>query len=247
VTWVLGAIPDAVGAILRRGRDPAVRRTIGYLVFGLASGAGTKAVDDFAGRMESVTGAVLSALGSAPALWMLIVVGIAMLERRSMWLAAVRGSAFFIGLGVGYYGYSEVMLGFSGVGLVLFWMVAALTVVPALIGLVLWAHDAANDPAGSRRRRLVGWAVIGAILSLPMIQLVAYGSASVDGTEESAVSLINAATQLPIIAAIWLLLARTWPARLGSLAAGLLLAWPAWLGLELLFRLLIVLTGLTRG
>jgi hypothetical protein len=110
-----------------------VRRTIGYLVAGLASGAGTKAVDDFAGRMESVTGAVLSALGSAPALWMLIVVGIAMLERRSMWLAAVRGSVFFIGLGAGYYGYSEVMLGFSGVGLVLFWMVAGVVSMADLL------------------------------------------------------------------------------------------------------------------
>jgi hypothetical protein len=225
-----------------------VRRTFGYLVAGIASGVVTKAVDDIAGRTGSVAGAVLSALGSAPALWILVVVGIAMLERRSTRRAAVRGAAFFIGLCAGYYAYSEVVLGFSGAGLVVFWIVAALTAVPALIGLVLWAHEAANDPAGNRGRRLLGWAAIGAILSLPIIQLVAYGVASAEGTaEDRAANLLNAVTQLPIIAAIWLLLARTATARLGSLAAGLLLAWPAWLGLEFLFRLLITLTALPRG
>jgi hypothetical protein len=228
------------------GDNSEVRRTIVYFVAGLASGVATKAVDDVAGRTESVAGAVLSALGSAPALWMLIVVGIAMLERRSMRLAVVRGVAFFLGLSAGYYAYSEVLLGFSGAGLVIFWTVAALTAVPVAIGLVLWAHAAANDAAVSSRRRLLGWVVIGAILSLPMIQLAAYGVASTDGTSERSVSLLNAATQLPIITAIWLLLARTSAARLGSLAAGLLLAWPAWLGLELLFRLLTSLAGLTR-
>ncbi len=224
------------------------RRSIGYLVAGLAGGVATKAVDDIAARTDSVAGAVLSALGSAPAFWLLVVVGIARLERRSKRLAALRGAVYFIGLGLGYYAYSELVLGFSGVGLVAFWLVAAVGVVPVLIGIVLWACDTANDPAATSRHRLLGWVVIGAMLSLPFLQLAVYAIVSTQAQDPSdrAAALLSAAIQLPIIAAIWLLLARTSAARLASLAFGVLLAWPAWLGLELLFQVLTSLAGLGR-
>lgn len=213
-------------------------RAIGYAVAGVAVGVATKWADDVANQVAGVAGEILGRIGSAPALWMLVVVIIAVVNRQTATQAPVRGAAFFLGVSAGYYVYSEVVLGFAGTMFVAFWLIAAITIAPASVALAVWAHRTANDESLAIRSRFVACLAIGAFISVPLTELAAYLSLAVgESAHEPLSNLASAGLQVMIGCAIWLLMARTPSARLGSAIGALLVTPLTWLGYQVLFQL----------
>lgn len=223
-----------------------MRRAIGIGVAGAVVGVLTKWVDDVGPRLDPVAGAVLGGLGSAPALWVLVVVVIARVGLPTPPEAAVRAGVFFVGLCAGYYAYSELALGISGMGLTVFWLAIAATVAPVAAGLAAWTGRWSNASVGSSRRHLA-WAAAGAFAAVPLVHLWGYALAATttDGAEAIA-SWILSAAQVPIAAGIWLGLATTAAARGATLIWGIVFAPAAWLGLDILLRALTWLIGVGR-
>lgn len=112
-------------------RDRIDRGTVLILATGLVAGVLAKVAD------ESGVG-WLSDLGTFFAFWVLVLVLIAW-RADSVLSAALRGVLFFLGLTVGYYAFSVLILGFPGGQLARRWATLAITAVPLLAAGVRWA------------------------------------------------------------------------------------------------------------
>ena len=117
-------------------------------------------------------GQFLGLLGTAAGVWAFTLVLIALLNRDRPLRGALNATSFFLGLCAGYYAYSQIVLGYSGIGVVLFWLLAACTVVPLLAAALVWAIGDEPRPV---RVDVVRALVIGAFAAVPIAQAVSYG------------------------------------------------------------------------
>lgn len=140
------------GASLRPWlRDLIDRGTVLILATGVAAGVLAKVAD------ESGVG-WLSDLGTFFAFWVLVLILIAW-RADSVPSAALRGVIFFVGLTVGYYAFSVLVLGFPGGQLARRWAALAFTAVPLLAAAVRWA---------SRERGLLAAGVVAGVAALAL-------------------------------------------------------------------------------
>ncbi len=82
----------------------------------------------------------LSALGTYPAIWMLVIVVIS-IRASSPALAAGVATVFFLALTVGYYTYAHRVLGFGTARDEVIWLVASVTIAPVTAAAFNWARS----------------------------------------------------------------------------------------------------------
>ena len=193
-----------------------------YVLVGLLVGVADKWADESQTVLGHV-GQFLGMLGTAAGVWALTLVLIALLNRDQPLPGALNAASFFLGLCAGYYAYSQLVLGYSGVGVVLFWLLAACTAVPLLAAALVWAirDEPRPLPVDAVRALLVG-----AFAAVPIAQAISYGFALHPGNPSVVVSDAVAVVQVLLAAVIWLLLARTTRMRLASLGFAALLVGP---------------------
>jgi hypothetical protein len=89
----------------------------------------------------------LSALGTYPAIWMLVVVAISYWLRTPI-LTAAHAATFFVVMVCSYYFYAHQILGFGIARDETIWFIAAITVAPLAAAALNWASNASH-PASS--------------------------------------------------------------------------------------------------
>ena len=193
-----------------------------YVLVGLLVGVADKWADESQAVLGHV-GQFFGMLGTAAGLWALTLVLIALLNRERPLGGALNAASFFLGLCAGYYAYSQFVLGYSGAGVVLFWLLAACTAVPLLAAALVWTI---RDGPRTVRLDVVRALVVGAFAAVPIAQAISYGFAVHPGNPSVVVSDAVAVVQVLLAVVIWLLLARTARVRLASLGFAALLAWP---------------------
>ena len=124
---------------------------------GLAAGIAAKAADE--------SGMPWAAdLGSYPAAWVLVVAVIGW-AAPSVRQAAVRAAAFFAAMTLAYYGWSAEVLHFGWQPrLVLVWLLASVTAVPAVAVAAAWASRRSGALPGSLLALPAGIALGGGVL-----------------------------------------------------------------------------------
>lgn len=214
---------DAVTLIGRYSRPTVVRprraaEVVGWLMIaGLLAGMLAKWMDEDGPAVLGQAGGWLGWLLSLLGVW---VFTIAMVARSSPSPshAAVRSSAFLLAMCVGYYGFSQVVYGFSGVRLLELWCVLAVTAAPLLAAGLCWAVRS--------RRRGAAEVVTALVAAIPLGVLVAeaasLAAAPANGDAPAVVDLVLAAVL------VWLL-PRNPRARVRMLLAGVPTTLAAWL------------------
>jgi hypothetical protein len=177
-------VTDTTDALARYdGRGAGVPSELVLLVGGLASGVAAKVADE-----SGVSW--LADLGTYPAVWVLVLAVVATLA-PTIPRAALRASAFFVGMSVGYYAWASLVLDFGWSAQAYLWLGVALTVVPVAAAAVQWA---------TRRRGVLPGAVMAGIAGL------ALGSGAVRQVWLFAIGLFPGHTLRPVQAAFDLLM-----------------------------------------
>jgi len=187
-----------------------------YAAAGLAAGALDKWADE-AWRTLGHGGLFLGGLGTSAGLWAFALALIAWLDRGAPRRAALDATVFFLGLCAGYYAYSQVVFGYSGARVVAFWLLAAVTVVPAASAALAWSARE-RTATGTRWKEAL---VVGVAAAVPLGQALSYGFAL--HARNDAVVAQNAVSvaQVALAAGIVLLLVRQARARLLCLLVAL--------------------------
>ena len=193
-----------------------------YVVIGLLVGVADKWADESQAVLGHF-GQFLGMLGTAAGVWAFTLVLIALLNRGQPLRGALNATSFFLGLCAGYYAYSQIVLGYSGLGVILFWLAASCTAVPLLAAALVWAMRDGSRPVHVDAVRAL---VIGAFAAVPIAQAISYGFALHPSNPSVVVSDAVVVVQVLLATAIWLLLARTARMRLASLGFAVLLVWP---------------------
>jgi hypothetical protein len=208
----------------RYSRPTFVRRqrtveVVGWLMLaGLLAGMLAKWMDEDGPAVLGSAGGWLAWLLSLLGVWAFT---IAMVARSapSPSHAAVRSSAFLLAMCVGYYGFSQVVFGFSGVRLLELWCVLAVTVAPLLATGLCWA---VRSPRRSAAAEVVTALVAAIPLGVLVAEAVSLAAPPANGDVPALVDLVLAAVL------VWLL-PRNPPARMRMLLAGVPTTLAAWL------------------
>lgn len=125
-----------------------LRRSSDWLVLflitagGALSGVAAKVADE-----SDITG--MGELGTSPAVWVLALALIARFASTQV-DAAIRATAFFTAMCIGYYAWTSLVLGYPGSGpLLVGWVAIALTVIPVGAALIRWSCDRSGVLSGA--------------------------------------------------------------------------------------------------
>lgn len=212
-----------------------------YLLAGLVSGVIDKWADESSSVFGPFIGSFLGGIGTAAGLWMLVLVTLAVLNQQSARQAIIHSTSYFVALCIGYYVYSQFVLGYSGMGVVIFWLFASLALVPSFTLLVLWAKRTATLAQPPRNYFAMG--IIGFIVAIPLVQAISLGFDFSEPTPSDMGANVHAASQIVLAYTILSLLTRTSRSRIIACTVAIALTWPV---LQLFDNLWLVLTMLSH-
>lgn len=209
-----------------------------YLLAGLVSGIADKWADESADIVGPLFGSFLGSIGTAAGLWIVVLVAISLTGRQSIKRAIVGGIVYFLGLCIGYYMYSQFVLGYSGLGVLVFWLLASITVVPGFIALVLWARQ--NLETTLTGKSYLAMVVVGFVAAIPFAQTIGSGFDLTDPTPADIGVNLHSAVQIIFACIILLLLVRGLHARIITGIITACLVWPVFLLFDGLWKLMTV-------
>lgn len=190
-----------------------LKNFVPYVVIGIVVGAVNKWMDEPPDRIVEATGGILGDVGTYPGIWMLVLVVLVSTSKHSLSATLVSASAFFMSVSLGYYAYSEVILGYSGLKYVTFWIIASVTIVPLFSALVWYIREMTSRGMSNT---FVPSAATGLLMAVPFATAVGL-LLGLDSADNIAVTYLNVIVQLIIAAAIMGMLAPSRSLKYSSL------------------------------
>lgn len=200
------------------------KKLLVYISLGVLSGALDKWADETRSVLGDMAGSILAGLGTYPGLWLSVLVLIAWLNRDDVTSAIRHGVAYFVSLCVGYYLFSQLAFGYSGLGVVVFWLAASVTLVPATVSVVVWmVNMSAEAPAWQQFWLHVASGLLVAIpLAAAATVIAAVGWFSSPHMGDTFAAL----AQVVFAMGICFILTKKWKRRVSSMVLAVALVWP---------------------